>query len=190
MVYYVRLSEGAANGIAMIHIEAVNLANTDSLQRGFYTGADAREEIDADARYSAQRQTNGFSAGQDPNSMIDHTVSRVFLNPGNNGNSRIVLWSWCPTPDCPGTNTVPGGPFEYWLISEAGITVQNTTIMLNHIVNVIDVTGTDNGWVWINGLPDNFQTFGFVSNAAEGSALETWEAMFPTVIWAQWTPIP
>lgn len=183
-VYYVRLTEGAANGINMIHIETANSSADDFLE-GLYRGDDNREEIDADARYFSLRMLNAQITGQDSNDKIDFTWSRVFLNPGNSGKSRIVLWTWCTT-SCPGTNVSPsadsGGPFPYWLTNESGVQVQSTTIMLDHVVNIIDVTGTQNGTVWINDIPDGFHIYGFVSNAAEGSAQETWEAMFETTI--------
>jgi len=183
-VYYVRLSEGAANGINMIHVEAAS-TSANTYQEGLYRTNDQREEFDADARYYSSRQTHGLATGADPNDAIDFTWSRVFLDPGLNGNSRIVLWTWCTT-DCSGTNKSPsadsGGSFPYWRTNESGTVVENTTIDLNHVVNIIDVSGTENGTVVIEDIPDGFHIYGFVSNAAEGSAQETWEAMFETVI--------
>jgi len=190
-VYYVRLTEGAANGINMIHVEAAS-TSADIVQTSFYTINGQREMFDADARYYSSRQSNGLETVTnytDPNDVVDTTYSRVFLNPSSNGHSRIVLWTWCPVWCGSTTNTSPsadsGGSFGYLRTDESGALVENTTIDLNHVVNIIDVSGTENGTVLIQDIPQGFNIYGFVSNAAEGSAQETWEAMFETIIWTE-----
>ena len=184
-VYYVRLTEGAANGINMIHVEAAS-TSANVYQTGFYRSTDQREAFDADARYYSSRQTHGLATGADPNDLLDYTRSRVFLDPSLNGHSRIVLWTWCPVWCGSTTNISPsadsGGSFGYLRTDESGAVVENTTIDLNHVVNIIDVSGTENGTVIIQDIPQGFNIYGFVSNAAEGSAQETWEAMFETLI--------
>jgi len=123
--------------------------------------------------------------------VVDYTYSRVFLNPSSNGHRRVVLWTWCPVWCGDTTNTSPsayigaGGSFGYLRTDESGAVVENTTIDLNHVVNIIDVSGTENGTVIIKDIPEGFNIYGFVSNAAEGSAQETWEAMFETIIWTE-----
>jgi len=185
--YYVRLLEGAANGIPMVHIEG-GVTNPDIFAVGFYTGVDDREEIDNYARYTTELVSNGQAAATDPNGVIDFTIHRVFLS--GNGESRIVLWAWSPqghgatiTPQA-----VKGSPFTYWHFAEDGSQVANTTVNLNHMVNVINVSGDANGTVWINDIPNNFHTYAFSFNSAEYTADPslTWEAMFESTVIAQW----
>ena len=59
-IYYTRLSQGSANGLAMVALESVP-ATTDGFMSGFYTGGDDREEIDSTARFCAQRLTTGVA---------------------------------------------------------------------------------------------------------------------------------
>jgi hypothetical protein len=187
--YYVRLLEGAANGIPMIHIEAGLGGSVNDNLKGFYGFDDGREEIDNNSRYGARLLSHEQPplpvTGVDPNQKTDYVLSRVY-NQGN-GESRIVLWAWAPAGH--GTTAKPsdfpaGGAFQYWHFNEAGVQIANTTVALNHIVNVINVPGDTNGQVWITNIPDNFNVYAFSFNAANfsGNPDITWEAMFESTI--------
>lgn len=189
-IYYVRLLEGAANGIPMVHIEGGLSGSLHENVRGFYQMTDDREEIDNHSRYYAYLTTNGLAVVDDPDDLLNYIISRVYLSPPN-GTSRIVVWAWAPAQY--GTTTAPGdigGPFAYQHFDEAGSLVLNTTVSLNHIVNVIDVSGTASGVVWINNIPENFDVYAFSFNSSNytlNSAL-TWEAMFESTILPAWLP--
>ncbi|MEW6585926.1 MAG: hypothetical protein AB1442_09995 [Nitrospirota bacterium] len=190
LTYYVRLLEGAANGIPMIHIEGGLDAGIHSNAKGFYQMGDDREEIDNHSRYYAYLTTNGLAVVDDPDNTLNYIISRVYLTPPN-GISRIVVWAWAPAQL--GTTATPGsvgGPFAYQHFDEAGSLVLNTNVNLNHIVNIINVSGTANGWVWITNIPENFDVYAFSFNSAtytENPAL-TWEAMFESTILPEWLP--
>lgn len=190
-IYYVRLLEGAANGIPMVHIEGGVGAGIHTNAKGFYQMGDDREEIDNHSRYYAYLTTNGLPVVDDPDNLLNFIISRVYLTPPN-GTSRIVLWTWAPAQY--GTAISPGditmGPFTYQHFDDAGNLVLNTTVSLNHIVNVINVPGTANGQVWIFNIPENFDVYAFSFNSANftlNSAL-TWEAMFESTILPEWLP--
>jgi hypothetical protein len=181
--YYVRLLEGAANGISMIHVEGGVPASIDGLVRGFYQGGDDREEFDNHARYYARQRSRDLAFGGDPDGFLDYIGSRVFLS--GNGVSRIVVWAWGAADW--GATTAPGdvaGPFQYLHLSESGGVVLNATVSLPHIVNVIEVPTDTNGMVWIVNLPSNFNVYAFSFNAANftGNPALTWEAMFESTI--------
>lgn len=186
-IYYVRLLEGAANGIPMVHIEGGLSGGLHPNVRGFYRHGDDREEIDNHARYYAERATKGLSIIDDPNNKLDFIISRVFES--GNGETRIVIWAWGPP--FYGVSTAPGdvgGPFLYQHFNEAGTLVHNATVSLSRVVNVIDVPVEANGIVLIADLPENFNVFAFSFNSAHftlNPAL-TWEAMFESTIIAEW----
>lgn len=181
--YYVRLLEGSANGIPMVHIEGGVSSGLSSNVRGFYQSGDDREEIDNHARVYAQRATAGLSIIDDPNGVLDHIINRVFL--AGNGESRIMIWAW-GSPRW-GNNVSPsavGGVFPYWHFDEAGNLILNTTVSLPHIVNIFNVPGDQNGDVWISNLPEDFNVFAFTFNSAFytlNPAL-TWDVMFESTI--------
>ncbi len=181
--YYVRLLEGAANGIPMIHVEGGVSPLIDGFARGFYQGSDDREEFDNNARYYARQRSRDLAFSGDPDGLLDLIGSRVFLS--GNGVSRIVIWAWGPADR--GATTAPSdvaGPFSYLHLDESGGVVLNTTVSLPNIVNVIDVPTDINGTVWIMNLPANFNVFAFSFNAANftGNPALTWEAMFESTI--------
>jgi len=184
--YYVRLLEGAANGIPMVHIEGGISGSTSAYLRGFYQDADDREEIDNRSRYYTYLTSNEQAGTLDPNDKLDHIISRVYLSPPN-GTSRIVIWAWVPANN---PTTAVGGPFDYWHFNESGVQVSDTTVNLNHIVNVIDVSGTANGQVWINDLTGGFQVYAFSINSSLliSDPSLTWEAMFESTILPDWLP--
>jgi len=190
--YYVRLLEGAANGIPMVHIEggvSTSLSGIDTAT-GFYDFLDNREEIDADARHYAYTSSNGLAAAEDPNDKIDFILSRVYVQ--GNGESRIVVWAWSPAGL--GANVSPSGagfgPFGFLIRSEAGAVTTNTTITLPHVVNVISVPGDTNGTAWIFDVPGAYETYAFSFNSANfsGNPAITWEAMFESTIMHEFLP--
>lgn len=183
--YYVRLLEGSANGIPMVHIEGI-VSDLSANVRGFYQSGDNREEIDNHARFYATRTTAGKSVIDD-DASLDFIINRVFLS--GNGESRIVIWAW-GAPDW-GNNVSPGaaagGFFPYQHYNEAGTLVLNTSVSLPHIVNIINVPGDQNGDVWILNLPEDFNVYAFTFNTAFYSlnpAL-TWDVMFESTILAE-----
>lgn len=192
-IYYVRLLEGAANGIPMVHIEGgVDSSLAFGAAAGFYQDGDDREEIDADARYYAFTSSRGksFPVTGDPNSMIDYIYSRVYCQ--GNGESRIVVWTWAPAAYGPTFTPwdTPSLPFPFIIKSEAGVITTETDVYLNHIVNVIDVPGETNGMAQIVSIPSNFETYAFSFNSANYTAnpAMTWEAMFESTIISDWCP--
>jgi len=185
VIYYVRLAEGAANGISALHIEGGLDEDLDDNVRGFYRNDDNREEIDNHARYYAERTTREQSIANDPDGVLDAIISRVFLSPVLNGSSRIVLWTWgYPRYGAQSPGDV-GGPFPARHVDENGDTVGSDSLNLSRVVNIINVSGTANGEVWIEDLPEDFNVYAFSFNAAEGSAALTWEVMFPSTIVAE-----
>jgi hypothetical protein len=189
--YYVRLSEGSSNGLPMVHIEGGLAASIHENIKGFYQAGDDREEIDDHSRYSADLATNGLAIADDPNNKIDYTISRVYCQ--GNAETRIILWAWAPAQY--GTTSKPsdhveGGPFQYWQFNESGTQIANSTVALNHIVNVINVPGDTNGQVWINNIPENFNVYAFSINSANNVANPalTWDALFESTILPQWLP--
>lgn len=181
-VYYVRLSEGAANGIPAVHIEGGLSGGLDGLVRGFYRGDDDREEIDNHARVYAEQKTRDLPFVGDSNPFLDNIISRVFLTPALHGKSRIVVWAWGVPDHGSQTPGNVGGPFLTTYRDEKGVTVSTTFQELKRVVNVIEWPGTQNGEVWIEKLPENFNVYAFSFNAAEGSAALTWEVMFESQI--------
>jgi hypothetical protein len=193
-VYYTRLSQGSANGLAMVPLENVP-ATTDSFMRGFYSGGDNREEIDSTARFCAQQVstdpagTTACSTGSD-DTDIDRIHLRIFRVAALSGTSRAVVFTWRPG--------LVGGPSQYcdtqpcessYLFREydqLGNILQDTTIRLDHVVNVIEnsqLVGTVAGWISIFDVP-NVQTdmhvYAFSFNAANppGNPNLTWDAIF------------
>jgi hypothetical protein len=190
-IYYVRLLEGAANGIPMVHIEGGVNTGLSGLftATGFYESLDNREEIDADARHYAYTSSNGLPSAFDPNDTLDYILSRVYVQ--GNGESRIVVWTWGPAAF--GATGVPSdffGPFPFVIRNEAGAVTTNTTITLPHVVNVINVPGDANGIAWVIGIPGGFETYAFSFNSANNVANPalTWEAMFESTIIHEWLP--
>ena len=186
VIYYVRLVEGAANGISAIHIEGGVSGALSANVRGFYQDSDNREEIDNHARYYAERTTRTLAVIDDPDDSLDAIISRVFLSPTLNGSSRIVVWAWGP-PAWPVQGPGDGGrgPFTARHRGEDGRTVSTQFLELRRVVNIINVSGTANGEIWIEGLPENFNVYAFSFNSAEGNAAQTWEVMFPSTIVAE-----
>jgi hypothetical protein len=187
-IYYVRLAEGSSNGLNMIPIEYVG-SSIDYLLRDFYQidDFDGREEITSDSRACAEALVYGESCPYSDDMYEIH--SRVFLNPSLSAKSRIILFVWTPWWED------GGGPsdicdyygdcatsYTYRRYDESGNLLQNTSISLHHVVNVINVSGTQNGWVDIWDVPSGIndgQIFAFSFNSASSSSASTnWDAIF------------
>lgn len=185
-IYYVRLLQGSANGISMIPIEYVGSSVHQNL-RDFYQ-TDGREEIDGYARKCMQRLPQGDTCDFAADSVNVSIDSRLFLDPAAySATSRIILFTWMPQ--------LIGGPsvycephgcatmYSYWQFNEAGNPIITSTIPLNHVVNVLDVSGEVNGWAEISYVPGEFQIFGFSFNTASSSDIgANWDAIFESFL--------
>ena len=184
-IYYVRLLQGSANGIDMIPIEYVGSSVNQNL-RDFYQ-TDGREDIDGYARKCLENLSAGGPCNFIAGSIDVGIDSRVFLLPAMSGGSRIIIFTWMPS--------LIGGPsiycatagcatsYIYWRMNEAGTPLSTTSISLNNVVNVIDVSGEENGWVEISGVPGVFQIFAFSINSASSSTISTnWDAIFESYL--------
>ncbi len=169
MVYYTRLCQGSSNGLPMISIEAT----PSTSMSGFFQASDNRERIDADARYSAEQG----ALMQAPNNAIGEVDARVFLDPNNNGTSKLIVFTFPQGGSC--VNCGPG-QVAYKHYDESGNLVEDTSVNLDRIVNVINVAGTQNGDISLRNIPGGWETFAFSTNSASpgfNPAL-TWDAIF------------
>jgi hypothetical protein len=110
--------------------------------------------------------------------------------PALNGKSRIIVFAWnpfmtggpsdyCDTAACASTYT-------YRRYDEGGNLEQNTTIRLDDVVNIIEVSGNENGWVSIWNISQpltvpgpGFQIYPFTFNSAQpGSISANWDEIF------------
>lgn len=190
--YYTRLSQGSANGLAMVPIEAVpNTAN--SLLRGFYRSSDLREEIDTTARVCAQSLAVGAVCpavtGSD---NIDRFHLRIFRSTPLSGSSRAIIFTWTSNRrggpsvlcDVPANNCASSYVFRQY--DESGGFVQDSSLRLNHVVNVIEdshILGFQAGWLSILNVPNalsDTQAYAFSFNSASpsGNTALTWDAIF------------
>ncbi len=188
-IYYVRLLEGSSNGLPMVPIEAVG-SGVNNLLQDFYQG-DNREEIDSDARACADQLTKGLACSGDANHLMYYIDSRVYLDPSLNGESRVIIFTWAP-------GMLYGGPsvfcdanpcdssYSYYRFDEDGNLEEGTLIRLDHVVNVIEVSGNENGWVSVEDIPSgliDMQVYGFSINSAQpGSISANWDAIFESYI--------
>lgn len=195
-IYYTRLSQGSANGLAMVALEALP-GTVDSLLRGFYRSGDNREEIDPTGRRCAAQLAEGGGAscaGLDGPLARIHL--RIFRSTPLSGASRAVVFTWIPG--------IAGGPsvwcdvpangcessYIFRQYDEAGTIVQNATIRLNNVVNVIEnvsLQGNQSGWISIFNIPNillDLQVYGFTFNTANpaGNPNLTWDAIFEAYI--------
>jgi hypothetical protein len=184
-IYYVRLTQGSSNGIDMIPIEYVGSSVNQNL-RDFYQ-TDGREEIDGYARKCLESMSQGGTCDFVAGSVQVGIDSRVFLDPALSASSRIIVFTWIPQ--------LIGGPsiycetagcatsYAYWRMNEAGTPLVVTSIALNHVVNVIDVSGEENGWVEIGNVPGEFQILAFSFNSASPPSFSAnWDAIFESFL--------
>ncbi len=191
-IYYTRLSQGSANGLAMVALEAIP-ATANSLLRGFYRAGDLREEIDANARVCAQALATGApcpatAAGDD----IDRFHLRVFRSTPLNGSSRAVIFAWTlgrpdgPSLICDDPGAGCASSYTFRQYNESGAIVQDTTLRLPNVVNVISdsrILGDQAGWISVFDVPNiafDTQVYAFSFNSAfpSGNVGLTWDAIF------------
>jgi hypothetical protein len=187
-IYYTRLTQGSANGLAMIPIEHVG-ASVDFLLQDFYQN-DNREEIDSDARACADQLASGTPCtGGDGD--IDKILARIFKSPGLNGKTKVIIFLWNPggggvSAFCDSLPATCDSEDTYRRHDESGTIKEDTTIRLDHVVNVIDVAGTDNGYVAIWNVPSavaNYHIYAFSINAASPASISAnWDAIFEAFI--------
>ena len=98
-IYYARLLQGSANGLAMVPIEATGAEpiGDGAVLSGFYRADDGRERIDVNARACAARRTNGIGGDcTEDDVTIDKVRTRIFGSTALNANSRTILFAWDP----------------------------------------------------------------------------------------------
>ncbi|EFK05507.1 conserved hypothetical protein [delta proteobacterium NaphS2] len=190
-IYYVRLTEGSSNSITMIPLEHVGTSLPSDYLYGFYKPSDGREEIDVTARACAAALTRDEEC--DDHEDISRLRARVFLNPSFNATTRIIIFLWAPGItegisdwcDSEGCDTT----YTYNRYNESGSLVEHDTdFSLDHVVNVIDVSGTENGWVSIHNIPggydnEDWQVYAFsITNANPSSGASNWDAILEAYI--------
>lgn len=193
-IYYTRLSQGSANGIAMVPLESVP-GTTNTFMSGFYSNADDREEIDSTARFCAQQLstdpagTTTCSTGAD-DADADRFHLRIFRSTPLTGSSRGVIFTWrpgavggpsifCDTDPC-------ASAYIFRQYDEDGVFVQDTSIRLDHVVNLIEnsqIAGAQAGWLSVLDVPNvqldtQIYAFSFNSAAPSGNPNLTWDAIF------------
>lgn len=195
-IYYTRLSQGSANGLAMVPLETVPVTSS-GLLREFYRNSDNREEIDATSRRCAARLAAGDPCVQSElEGPLARVHMRVFRSVPLNGSTRAVVFTWvagveggpsilCDNPanDCSPTYILR----QY---NQDGDILLNTTTRLDHVVNVIEnstLAGTESGWLSIFNIPNvlvDLQVYGFSFNSANpaGNPNLTWDAIFEAYI--------
>jgi len=189
-IYYVRIAEGSSNSMAMIPIEEVG-TSVNTYLRGFY-GSDGREEIDNDARACAAKLASGESCSNQDN--ISSIRSRVFLDDSSlNASTRIIIFLWKPgtteglSPWCEGAGSC-AATYTYNRYNESGVRVQqDTTFRIDHVVNVVDVSGTANGFVSIVNIPagkNDWQAYAFSITTVQptSGASANWDAILESYI--------
>lgn len=186
-IYYTRLSEGSANGITMVPLEVVPAA-LDPLLRDFYN-LGRREEIDASARLCADQLVQGTTpCTGNPDNLINRIQMRQFGSTPLSGKSRLVIFTWNthltggPSARCQALGTC-AQTYPYKRYREDGTLVADLTFRFDHVVNLIDISGTpDSGWVSIWNIPDpdnDWQIYAYSFNSAQpGSSSLNWDAIF------------
>jgi hypothetical protein len=194
-IYYTRLSQGSANGIAMVPLEVVP-ATANSFLRGFYSSGDRREEIDPTGRRCARDLAIGEPCDGTESGPLARIHMRVFRSAGLNGSSRAVIFTWRPGMvggpsefcDVPANDCDPTLIFRQY--NEDGTIVLDTTRRLDHVVNVIEnssLVGTAPGWISMFNVPNvavDLQVYGMSFNSANpaGDPNLTWDAIFEAFI--------
>jgi hypothetical protein len=191
-IYYTRLAEGSANGLAMVAIESVPAA-TDDFMQGFYRFGpqDDREEIDATARRCAHNlATAAPCGGADPD--LDRFHLRIFRSTPLSGQSRAIIFTWLlaltggPSPYCDNPANACASSYLFRQFTDAGTLVKSANIRLDHVVNVIPnsfLVGNQSGWISIVNVPDpvaDMQVYALSFNSANPSddPDQAWDAIF------------
>ncbi len=192
VIYYTRLSQGSANGLPMVPLEAVS-DQIDEYLRGFYSNGDRREEIDIEARVCAANKVRDL--GCVPGGF-DHDIDRIdlrhFGSQPLNGASTLVVFAWLPG--------VTGGPsticaqrgncdetYTYRRYDEQGVLQTSFAVSLDDVVTVINVPAIASGLVSIQEIPsidENLQIYAFALNSAspDDNPALTWDAIFEACI--------
>ena len=194
-IYYTRLSQGSANGLAMVPLETVP-ETSNGFVRGFYRGTDNREEIDPTGRRCARQLAIGEVCGGGLDGPLARIHMRVFRSIPLNGSTRAVVFTWVPGVeggpsiycDNPGNGCSPTYIMRQY--NQDGDILLNTTTRLDHVVNVIEnstLAGTESGWLSIFNIPNvlvDLQVYGFSFNSANpaGNPNLTWDAIFEAYI--------
>lgn len=191
-IYYVRLLEGSSNGMTAISIEYVGFAAKNYV-RDFYQAIDRKEEIDSEGRTCAETLAKGGTCY--PDDYIQSISFRVFPDSGNNASSRIIIFTWRPgTIYGPSiwcdTHSFLGCPssYTYRMYDKAGNILVDDFIRLDHVVNIIDVSGTQSSHVSILNMfcSSDYQLYAFSINAANpppGLGMNaSWDAIFESYI--------
>lgn len=190
-IYYTRLSEGSANGLNMLAIEAVP-ATINGLQRGFYVGSDNREEIDVDSRACAGQLSRGVACTGDGDGIVSRTHFRTFGSAPLNGRSRLVIFAWTlnrtkgPSQICAALGSCDV-TYQYRRYNEAGVIEVSNTQRLDHVVNTLEVTDNVSGYSSFWDIPtigNDTQFYAFSFNSANPTANPalTWDAIFEASI--------
>jgi len=187
-IYYVRLQEGSANGIAMVPIEHVG-TSVASYLHGFYQWEvpDGREEIDVDARVCAAQLVNEVTCDGDAEHRVYRVKTRTFGSVPLTGASRLVVFTWtvhetggpstlCATAGC-------ATDYTYRRYDETGAVLADTTVTLPHVVNLFSVADEVAGWASMWEIPSVYgdtqiYAFSFNSAAPAGDPYLTWDAIF------------
>lgn len=194
-IYYTRLSQGSANGLAMVALEALP-ATANGFLRGFYRSGDNREEIDPTGRRCARNLSVGETCGAGIDGPLARIHLRIFRSTPLNGASRAVVFTWVPglaegpSAYCDVPANGCNSAYTFRQYDEAGTIVQSSTIRLNHVVNVIEdvsLVGNQSGWISIFNIPNiliDLQAYGFTFNTANpaGNPNLTWDAIFEAYI--------
>jgi hypothetical protein len=191
-IYYTRLSQGSANGLAMVPLESVP-GTTNSFLTGFYNSSDDREEIDSTARVCAQQLATGVACSTaSDDADIDRFHLRVFRSTPLSGSSRAVIFTWRlggtggPSPFCDVPANSCAASYTFRQYDEDGNFVRDTTLRLDHVVNLIEssqLLGAQAGWISVFDVPNaqvdtQVYAFSFNSAAPAGNPNLTWDAIF------------
>jgi hypothetical protein len=187
-IYYTRLTQGSANGLAMVPIEHVG-ASVDVALQDFYQN-DNRESIDPFARLCADNLATGGDCTSEGDNDIDKILARIFKSPGLNGKTKVIIFVWSPGATnlsvyCGAFPAQCDSEYTYRRHDESGAIKEDTTIRFDHVVNVTDVAGTDNGYVAIWNVPGlrGHQIYAFSINAASPASISAnWDAIFESFI--------
>lgn len=180
-IYYNRLTAGSANGIPMVHIEATSVS--DYRLHGFYQYSDNREEIDADARYSAENMTRGGGPATNPGNSIYRTHMRIFASAAASGLTKLIIFTFPEEGHCLGDTSCGPGSVTVHRICEDGSDT-SFALPLNSVVNVFKQDNTCNGMFSLWDIPSGWEVYAFSINSANppGDPYLTWDAIFPAAI--------
>lgn len=169
-VYYTRLEEGSANGLAMVAIESVPFGITSNdvpiAVTGFYGellcvilcapdfGQGRREQLGLQGRACAAEASHGGVEGsggcQGPGIPGAILRSRLFASDALVASSRTIVFSWlpgwqdgAPTPGCERNSSHLDceTDFAYVRRREDGTIAESGRLELPRVVNVIESTG-------------------------------------------------